>query len=680
MLNYLICDFAKQTLANMVKLCFDSDYPHIYRKNQIEYIYNYLKDLDCNHIVLEPEYIDRDFLEDYASYYVKSFNNRGYKTARLHFFSKKINHRDIDKYLYDGIEDEHILEWKSSYLGFMVIKPMAEKFIGKTCLKPYSSFERKDSFLYKKSLYKEYKVNLFGIGLTVNSIAFQEQDTIVSACATTSLWSAFHALQWTDVKEIPSCSKITINAINHVEDSQNLFPQKELTAKQILRAIDIQSLKHHDLKLESMDYLSFHQVVKFHIDSNLPLILGLRVESIDKDGRTTYLGDHAVTVLGYKNAITENSPQCIYIHDNRLGPYVRASYFQKTDSNSKWGLIIQKKDEAGNWQEAHEIMYPSILISMTKQKVRLSYEMALNTMNMLYALFKNATSQLRNNVSVSFDIKLQEISEIRSNLLNDKFSSSSYSSFYQTLQEKRKVFLLKSYAKYHWVASITVNQEHSLDILFDATAIPQGNAIAGIIYRNYEHANIFLSIFEKFSKQKEDIEILAGRSKRSFLGAFLSFLQSQTSESLSYLDENYGELRAPVYLKEHEFHGGEIHVNITAKKFHGRVSDNLSMWVKDLEDNNPKSTTLWAICDDGSLVLGKEIDQHGHPTLTGFMPARIAGEIIMIDGKYFINSKSGRYSTDYRLTDKYLQNALGKFLEIFPDGHLIEKYIPSPKR
>ncbi|WP_434998234.1 hypothetical protein ACRQTN_05190 [Pectobacterium brasiliense] len=677
MLNYLICDFTKQTLANMVKLCFDSDYPHIYRKNQIDYIYNYLKDLDCNHIVLEPEYIDRDFLEDYASYYVKSFNNIGYKAARLHFFSKKINHRDIDKYLYDGLEDEHIVEWKKSYLGFMIIKPMAETFIGKTCLKPYPSFEKKNAFSYKKSLNKEYKVNLFGIELTVNSIAFQEQDTIVSACATTSLWSAFHALQWTDVQEIPSCSKITVNAINHIEDSQNIFPQKELTAKQILRAIDIQSLKHHDLKLELMDYPYFHQVVKFHIDSHLPLILGLRVESIDKNGIKSYLGDHAVTVLGYKNSIKKDDFQCIYIHDNRLGPYVRATYAPQTDS--KWGLVIQKKDDTGNWQDAHEIMYPSILISMTKQKVRLSYEMALNTMDMLSALFKKTTSEVKNKVSVTYNIKLKEISEIRSDLLNDNFSSSSYSTFLQTLKEKRKNFLLKNHAKHHWVASVFINKEYCLDILFDATAIPQGNAIAGIIYRNYEYANIFLSVFDNLTKQKEDIKILAGKSKRSFLGAFLSFLKKQDSESLNYLDENYGELRAPVYLKEHEFHGGEIMVNVTAKKFYGRVSENIFTWINVLENNNPKSTILWAICEDGSLVLGKEIGEHGHPTLTGFKPARIAGEIIKNNEKYYINSKSGRYSTDYRLTDKYLNNALSKFLEIFPDGQIIEGFISSPK-
>lgn len=678
MLKYLICDFAKQTLANMVKLCFDSDFPHIYNKNQIEYIFNYLKDLNCNHIILEPEYIDKDYLEDFSTFYAKSFNNGGYKAARLHFFSKKINHKNIDKFLFDGLEDAHIVEWKESYLGFIVIKPLAETFIGKTCLKPYPSFLTTCAPFYKKLLTKEYKVSLFGIELIVNSIAFQERDTITSVSATTSLWSAFHALQWTDVKEITSCSEITINAINHVTSSKNIFPQKELTAKQILRAIDIENLKHHDLKVEKMDYAFFHEVVKIHIDSALPLVLGLQVESLEKNEQESYLGIHAVTVLGYKDSVKKEDSQCIYIHDNRLGPYVRATYSPADIKRNKWGLIIQKKDGDGNWKDAHEIMYPTILISMTKQKVRLSHEMALNTMNMLVALFNNATADVRNKVSVTFNLQLKEISEIKKELLAYKFSSSSYSNFLYLLKEKRKNFLLRSYAKHQWVASICINQEHCVDILFDATAIPQGKAIGGIVYRNYEHANVFLSMFEKMANQDGYTKIIAGKTKRSFLVSFLTYLKKQEPESLNYLDEHFGELRAPVYLKPHEFHGGEINLNDSAKKFYGRVNDNLHTWVCDLENNNPKSATLWAICEDGSLVLGKEIGEQGHPTLTGFKPARIAGEILKINDLYYINSKSGRYSTDYRLTDKYLSNALRRFLEIFPDAEIIKNYISAP--
>lgn len=92
-------------------------------------------------------------------------------------------------------------------------------------------------------------MNLFGIKLHVESIAFQEQDKVVAACATTAIWTALHALPGSDVKHVPSCSEITINALNFVEGSNNGFPNKELTNKQIQRSLDVEGLRYHSSNL-----------------------------------------------------------------------------------------------------------------------------------------------------------------------------------------------------------------------------------------------------------------------------------------------------------------------------------------------------------------------------------------------------------------------------------------------
>ena len=56
---------------------------------------------------------------------------------------------------------------------------------------------RDPGFTYKEDIHnlldREYKVSLFGIDLAINTIAFQEQDRVVSACATSALWSMYHA-------------------------------------------------------------------------------------------------------------------------------------------------------------------------------------------------------------------------------------------------------------------------------------------------------------------------------------------------------------------------------------------------------------------------------------------------------------------------------------------------------
>lgn len=138
----------------------------------------------------------------------------------------------------------------------MVIKPLNQTFIGRTCLKLYPDFNIYNSD--KKCITRLYEVNLFGIKLQVESVAFQEQaHKVVSACATTSIWTALHAMSWRAINEIPACSEITTNAINHIANSNNYFPKSELSNKQILRALDVEKLKHHSYSLKNISYQDF---------------------------------------------------------------------------------------------------------------------------------------------------------------------------------------------------------------------------------------------------------------------------------------------------------------------------------------------------------------------------------------------------------------------------------------
>jgi len=72
----------------------------------------------------------------------------------------------------------------SNYLGFMVLKPLPQTIVGRTCFKTYPDDGNRRHF---PTLHK-YSSNLFGLPLTVNSLAYQEQDKVVAACATSALW------------------------------------------------------------------------------------------------------------------------------------------------------------------------------------------------------------------------------------------------------------------------------------------------------------------------------------------------------------------------------------------------------------------------------------------------------------------------------------------------------------
>ncbi|MGX9869779.1 hypothetical protein [Enterobacter mori] len=118
------------------------------------------------------EYIDHGYLEDYKRYYVRGFNNAGYKCARLHFFSSEFDHENSNLMLQSGKTEMHE-SLRMHYLGFVIIKSLPKTFIDRACLKIYGSLQTSEE---KNLLTHQYEANLFGIKLLVNSIAFQEQD------------------------------------------------------------------------------------------------------------------------------------------------------------------------------------------------------------------------------------------------------------------------------------------------------------------------------------------------------------------------------------------------------------------------------------------------------------------------------------------------------------------------
>lgn len=62
---------------------------HVRQKPQIQYLDNYLlsQNEPAKTVVIEYEYIERSFLEDYAAYYSRCFHKYPKTCSRLHFFS-----------------------------------------------------------------------------------------------------------------------------------------------------------------------------------------------------------------------------------------------------------------------------------------------------------------------------------------------------------------------------------------------------------------------------------------------------------------------------------------------------------------------------------------------------------------------------------------------------------------
>ena len=682
---FLICEFAKTTLSNLVKESFGSDFPDINTKKQINYLFNYLKDLSAKTILLESDYIDKDYLEDHSRYYVKCFTTYGERCARLHFFSHEFDHPTFAKIFNHSLgtkneEAENVVKaLQDNYLGFIVIKPLPKTFIGKTCLKLYDSFNQSEQ---RQIISRTYRANLFGVDLTIDTVAFQEQDKVISACATTAVWTSLQALDKSDSRNPPSSSEITLAAINHIENSSNCFPNEGLTNKQILRALDIYGFRNHHIDLTQIDNQSFPRIIriiKSYIDSGLPVILGVNVFSIAEDEQQPkqldsiaedeqqpeqldYIADHAVTVLGYKE---NNQGTVIYLHDDRLGPFARAKIttvkkllpdtYTNDSIESSSCIYLQEKDEDSQWLDPKQILMPDSLIIPNHRKVRISVELIDNTCLSIVDEFNEYYKKITNNGSkaslpkLTYEIKLENVSQLKSRILKS------------LLLQNKAEFLTKSAAKFLWSAKFFLNDELSLEVLFDSTDIPQGNAVTHLLKYNDKNCHAILTIFEQLIESKM---LLPESIKDNFLSAFMRALKPKEPNAFTYLDEQYGEPRAPKRLKPEEITNSQLQTQNNIEKRYGREDRSLN----EAYPNQKADDTflIWAISLDGALLIGEELEGKGHPTLTGFKPARIAGELRKVsDTDWSINAKSGRYSSQYHNTDDLLISAREKFLEVF---------------
>lgn len=671
MFPFLVCKFAKGTLSNSVKECFGDSFPDVMAKEQIKYLYNYLDDLKAQSIIIEADYVDRDYLEDYSNYYVKCFNRYGERCARLHFFDNTVEHGSFETIFASDDAESEMKFLQSSYLGFIVIKPIPKTFIGRTCLKKYSTLPESYE---KTTIGREYSVNLFGITLKIESIAFQEQDKVLSACATTAIWSTLHAIKTFDIKTIPSSSEITLSAINYISNSSNSFPNDGLSNKQIMRAIDVVGLRYHFIKLSKDKHVlfsiqrAFDKLVKPCLDSGIPLIMGAAVYDISKqnhsdiDSLDSLLVDgHAISIVGYSET---TEPYALYVHDDRFGPYARALITPIKDicpkiSDERWCLTITMRDENGQWETPREILVPDCFIIPVDKKVRIPASFIHETCERYLIAFNAYMKQVKKKANsiassleggLTFKIKLESLSELKTRVIKD------------TRIFNRKKILLSPMSRFVWVAEFSLQESLVCEFLFDSTDIPQGKAVLGVIKYNEK-------LYEVIKKPilVANEHVLLSKDNKSFIGAIANFFGEKEVEYFEYLSQMYGELRAPIRLKDEELLHDKVSKNDDLKKFYGRTDMSFDLMFDYLKADDANSFAIWAISKDGALLIGKEIDGKGHPTLTGFQSARIAGEVRRNAGGWFINSKSGRYSGDYENPNELLKNARKRFVEIFSE-------------
>ena len=476
-----VLPYSVDALVGILAESSETDQTVVQNKMHCVYFEEYFRALNAQTIIVEHAYVDHDYLEDYAAYYVRCFQEYKRKTVRLHFFSRQFAEADFKGLLTDEASALTVGELQLSYLGFVIVKPLPGATIGRSCLKTYPDENGRRHF----PLLRTYDVSLFGIRLTVESLAFQQQDTVVAACATSALWTCFQGTGKRFQHAIPSPVEITQAATDHVPDDllatgARTLPNAGLTTTQMACAIRAATLEPHVVGTTNPHILS--STLYGYLNCGIPSILIFKLVDVTAAGESM-LGWHAVAVTGFSLGKAAAAPQPvsglllrssridkIYAHDDQIGPFARMTLNTAGALDTSW--IGQGRVEAR----------PSLVLIPLYHKIRIPFEVIHDAILQLDNVLSWAKTTL---VSAAprpeWDIYLTTVSDYKTDLHNR---------YRTTLGGVLENLLTESLPKYLWRVTARYDQDVMLDMVFDATGIAQHNLVLQVVTPRPELAEL----------------------------------------------------------------------------------------------------------------------------------------------------------------------------------------------
>ena len=279
-------------------------------------------DIGAKFAVLEEPYTDQDYSSDYLNFYASAFKDHLRYTRRVHLFTEDISGW-FAKSLADQASDKSI---DSSYLGFVVVRPIRQGPIGRTLLR-FPNLGK--GLTARMAARAPSEIHLYGKKLSVTSAPFIQQDRRIGACAQAAIWMAARPMHmrhkrtaWHSIAEITRMATTPTDAEVSQElpaGSAGLNPMHIIRA---LKAMGHQPLHHYfrdaDGKPKSTPA---SEIILRYLDSGLPVVLGM----------TSDAGDiaHAIAAVGYvevaggvvrPGTTYDSFVRALIVHDDQRGP------------------------------------------------------------------------------------------------------------------------------------------------------------------------------------------------------------------------------------------------------------------------------------------------------------------------------------------------------------------------
>ncbi|MEZ4335169.1 MAG: hypothetical protein R3B82_00885 [Sandaracinaceae bacterium] len=255
---------------------------------QTEYLWNYLEKIGCESFIRESEYVDRHYLDDFTSYHARTFRTPEVRCQRLHFFAAS---PDVVGGLIDEAYGTDLLgrqqveaKLEKLYRGFVVVRPVRRAHIGRAVLATYPP----DGGRRQYTAVRRYVVHVGALRLTIDGLAFQQQDGGAAVCASTALWSALQKVAHLAGHRTPTPSRVTAASQTPYAASYGLDEsQMAMALSQLGYAADVFA--------PGESRAAFRAKLAASLRSHLPVVLMVGDEN---DG-------HAVTVTGYSEPSEE---------------------------------------------------------------------------------------------------------------------------------------------------------------------------------------------------------------------------------------------------------------------------------------------------------------------------------------------------------------------------------------
>jgi len=464
-----------------------------------------LGDLNCKSFAVEHRYIDGDYMDDHCLFYARCHRPYPNYCRRIHFFAGTCSRarlvkviEEIQQHPASPLRTDPTPRWENlqkDYLGFLVVRPNRCAFVGRTVLTGLPGAER------KYTCTRRYDVNLAGIDLYVDGLAFQQQDRAIAACATTALWVALQKAAYDVCFRVPTSSEITVNATRFSLEGGRSIPSSGLSMGQMCEAVRASGLEPGLFEVSAEPRL-LRRMAHAYLQSGFPVIAGLYFYDSEEYAEAAKQASpvapaldpnsgHAIALVGFRLdpqrnrtvpvkfataaggeqttsvMMTGEAVSEFYAHDDRLGPYARVKCLE-----APWGTSdVSIEWPAPRQAEVARVVY---LLVPVYPKIRLGHQdMEGKALGLLQGLAKIGLPALP---ALELDFAIW-----RSRMYRNVLISSQPAMPPRLLYD---MLTADSVARYIGVCSVRLDGAPFLDVLFDTTESTLGASVIGVVCRN----------------------------------------------------------------------------------------------------------------------------------------------------------------------------------------------------